>query len=203
MQTNQSLVDYLVRSGVIRSSLVREAFLAVDRALFVPERLSAHAYLDRPLPIGEEQTISQPSVVALMLEELSVQQGMRVLDVGCGSGWTTALLAHLVGSSGEVLGVERVECLVSFARRNVSRVGVRAQIHLAGDHLGLPGRAPFDRVLVSAAATRVPESLVDQLVSGGLMVLPVRSALLTVKRSEEGFLVVREQDGFRFVPLIE
>lgn len=203
MQSNEELVEYLVERGVISDVALRDAFLAVDRAVFVPNDLHEDAYSNQSLPIGEAQTISQPLTVALMLEELAVKQGMRVLDVGCGSGYSTALLTQLVGSSGEVFAVERVESLVKFCRDNLQEAGVDASVHLAGEALGLPQKLPFDRVLVSAEADAVPESLVSQLVDGGLLVLPFNGSLVTVKREGSSFRVVNRMDGFRFVPLIE
>lgn len=203
MRSNKELVEELVRLGVVCSESVKSAFLSVDRALFVPRSLQADAYLNRPLPIGEGQTISQPLTVALMLEDLSVEEGMRVLDVGCGSGYTTALLSKLVGESGVVVGVELVEELVRLGRSNLAAAGVSARIQRAGSFLGLPQEAPFERVLVSAAARSVPEELVEQLVIDGLMVLPVRSSVLTLQRGEESYQVVRRRRGFRFVPLVE
>lgn len=198
----QELVRELERLGALSSKRVRDAFLAVDRAAFVPAGLRAEAYGNYPLPIGADQTISQPLTVALMLEELSVGPGMRVLDVGSGSGWSTALLAHLVGSDGEVFAVERVPELVALGRENLSSFGVEVSVVDAGGVLGVPSKAPFDRVLVSAAADEVPAALVNQLVVGGLMVLPVRDSLVTVRREEEGYSVVGRREGFRFVPLV-
>lgn len=201
MQSNDDLVDELLRRGVIVSDRVEQAFRDTDRALFVRDELQSKAYENRPLPIGEDQTISQPLTVALMLEDLEVHDGMRVLDVGCGSGYSSALLRSLVGDSGEVIGVEKKGSLVSFAQENLSDAGVQADIRLAGDELGLPGET-FDRILVSAAAQEVPQALVSQLAADGRLVIPVSNSLLTVEPEESGFVVVNRVDGFRFVPLV-
>ena len=198
----QSLVQLLESQEAITSDSVREAFLAVDRADFVREDYVEDAYRNHPLPIGHDQTISQPLTVAIMLEKLDVQRGMKVLDVGCGSGWTTALLAHMVGSEGTVVGVERIPDLVSFARNNLAAASIEAQIREAGDQLGVAQQAPFDRILVSAAADEVPQELVDQLSQDGLMVIPVGSSLLVVRRQNSGYNIIHERTGFRFVPLI-
>ena len=202
MGSNEELVDALERRGVITHSSTREAFLAVDRALFVPEDLQADAYANTPLPIGAGQTISQPLTVAIMLEELVVGKGMRVLDVGCGSGYSTALLSYLVGEEGCVVGVERLSRLVVFAKQNLLRAGVDARVLQAGKELGIPGKV-FDRILVSAEASRVPQALIEQLVEGGLLVLPVGDSLVTARRVGDSYEVVRRLRGFRFVPLIE
>ena len=201
--SNELLVEELVSLGVISTDSVRDAFLAVDRADFVLEEFLDEAYSNRPLPIGHDQTISQPLTVALMLEDLVVKEGMCVLDVGCGCGYSTALLNHLVGFQGVVFGVERVPALVEFAKKNLRRVGVEVDVLQATDTLGLVSKAPFDRILVSAAAKQVPKQLVSQLVVGGLMVVPVNNDLLTVKRVKEGYEVVRRREGFRFVKLVE
>jgi protein-L-isoaspartate(D-aspartate) O-methyltransferase len=148
---------------------VEEAFRAVPRERFLPRRLRRQSGYDGPLPIGHGQTNSQPRTVADMLRLLDVRPGHRVLDVGSGSGWTTALLAHLTGPTGEVHGVEVVETLATWGATNLSAADMPwASIHLAEPGvLGRPADAPYDRILVSADGGRLPEELVDQLVVGG------------------------------------
>jgi protein-L-isoaspartate(D-aspartate) O-methyltransferase len=188
-------------------SRVAQAFEAVPRAAFLPAPQRRHAASDQPLPIGKGQTNSQPSLVRRMLELLDVRPGDRVLDVGTGSGWTTALLACLVGPRGRVLGVERIPELVELGRRHLAGDGVaflrgRATIEPAVPAvLGLPDRAPFDRVLVSAAAQAMPVALVEQLKPGGVMVAPVGGRLVRVRRTPTG-VEVEDHDHCRFVPLI-
>src|SRR5690349_6171736 len=149
---------------------ILDAFSAVPREGFLPHGEVRFAGLDRPLDIGHGQTNSQPTTVRHLLELLEVEPGDRVLDVGCGSGWTTALLAHLVGPQGRVVGVEVVPDLVEFGRANLTAAGMPwARIEAADpDVLGLPAQAPYDRILVSAEATELPQSLVRQLREGGL-----------------------------------
>ena len=200
--TNETLIALLKHSGAIVSSAVEGAFRAVNRARFVPEELKSVVYADTALPIGEGQTISQPTVVALCLEWLHVQPGDRVLDVGSGSGWTTALLARMVGPKGSVIGTERIPELVSFGSKNLSTYAfANANIEQAGDELGKPEAGPFDRILVSAAADEIPEVLTKQLVDGGRMVISVRNALCVVDRIGKHFKTVCHE-GFMFVPLI-
>jgi protein-L-isoaspartate(D-aspartate) O-methyltransferase len=183
---------------------VRAAFERVRRAGFLPGRMAGFAGEDAAVPIGHGQTNSQPSTVRAMLDLLDVSPGHRVLDVGCGSGWTTALLGDLVGPDGEVVGVEIVPELVTMGRENLAACAMSwTRIEQARpDVLGAPESAPYDRVLVSAEASRVPDQLVDQLVDGGLLVVPVRGRM-TVVRRRDGEPEVRHAGWYSFVPLIE
>lgn len=179
------------------------AFAAVAREGFLPEDQRPYAGLDRPLPIGAGQTNSQPSTVRRMLELLDVRRGHRVLDVGSGSGWTTALLGHLVGPDGLVVGVELEPSLAQWGARNLERHQMpwtsitRAEPGV----LGRPDLAPFDRVLVSAGARSLPDALVDQVAVGGVLVIPVRGRMLQVRRREDGGSDVEQHGSYSFVPL--
>jgi protein-L-isoaspartate(D-aspartate) O-methyltransferase len=181
-----------------------EAFTRVRREDFLPPEQRGFAGHDTALQIGHGQTNSQPRTVRAMLDLLDLSEGQRVLDVGCGSGWSTALLADLVGSDGEVVGVEIVPELVAWGRRNLEAYGMDwAGIEQAIDGvLGFPERAPYDRVLVSAEATRVPESLVAQLGVGGVMVVPVAGQMTVVRRTD-GEPEISNEGRYSFVPLIE
>ncbi|HEY7719045.1 MAG TPA: protein-L-isoaspartate carboxylmethyltransferase [Pedococcus sp.] len=182
---------------------VREAMAAVPRRAFLPRSQRFFAPVDAPLPIGHGQTSSQPSTVRAMLELLDVQEGDRVLDVGAGSGWTTALLAHLTGPTGEVLGVEVVPELARWGAANVAAAGMPwARLEPAAPGvLGAPDRGPWARVLVSAEADELPEELLDQLAPGGVLVVPVTGRMLRVTARSVGPLV--ERFGYyRFVPLV-
>lgn len=178
------------------------AFAAAPREQFLPPRQRRLARTDQALPIGHHQTNSQPSTVRAMLELLDVRQGDRVLDVGSGSGWSTALLAHLVGPDGRVYAVERVAALVQASRAALSGVDVPwAQVEQAGDALGLPGTAPYDRILVSAEAAEVPQPLVAQLAEGGVMVVPVAGRMARVRRGGDA-VDVTWHGHYQFVPLV-
>ena len=183
---------------------VRVAFERVRRADFLPRGKRGFAREDAAVPIGHGQTNSQPSTVRQMLELLDVDPGMRVLDVGCGSGWTTALLGDLVGPEGEVVGVELVPELVAWGRENLAGYAMPwTRVEQARDGvLGVPELGPYDRVLVSAEATRLPEDLLAQLVVGGVLVVPVRGRM-TVARRTDGAPDVRHAGWYSFVPLIE
>lgn len=181
---------------------VAAAFAAHPRANFLPLAARHRAGHDGPVQIGHGQTCSQPRTVAAMLELLGVRTGQRVLDVGAGSGWTTALLAHLVGDTGTVLGVEIVPELVDFGRANLAEEHVPwATIEPARpDVLGAPHAGPFDRILVSADARRLPEELVAQLAEGGRMVLPI-DGWLTLVEHDGGAVRTSRHGPYRFVPL--
>jgi protein-L-isoaspartate(D-aspartate) O-methyltransferase len=181
---------------------VSAAFAATPRTGFLPRLSRGRAAYDGPIEIGRGQTNSQPRTVEAMLQLLAVRPGDRVLDVGSGSGWTTALLAHLTGPTGQVLGVELEPSLVAFGRKNLARVArpwARIEQALPGV-LGWPDEAPYDRVLVSAEPRALPQELVDQVVVGGRMVIPVSGTMLVVDRTDTGVEVSRH-GGYRFVPL--
>jgi protein-L-isoaspartate(D-aspartate) O-methyltransferase len=188
---------------------VELAFRTWPREGFLPDSELWKAAHDVPLPIGFGQTNSQPRTVADMLRLLQARSGQRVLDVGAGSGWTTALLASLVGASGEVVGVERVPELVAFGAANLAATHQRwARIEQALDGtFGWTEGAPYDRILVSAEALSLPLTLVDQLVCTpehpGRMVVPVAGEMLLVVRAgpAEEDLEVTRHGWYRFVPL--
>ncbi len=186
------------------SQLIDQALSEIDRAEFMLDQYKHLSTLDQPFPIGFGQTISQPTTVRMMLEWLKLGRGQKVLDVGSGSGWTTALLGRIVGPRGRVVAVERVAQLVEFGRANCARVGVQNVIfHRAGKRLGWPNEAPYDRILVSAAAAALPETLIEQLAFGGIMVVPVKSDILVVRRARQGNdLTIEVHAGFAFVPLV-
>ncbi|CAA9322842.1 MAG: Protein-L-isoaspartate O-methyltransferase [uncultured Nocardioidaceae bacterium] len=182
--------------------VVAAAFQAVPRVGFLPAQARPQAAHDGPIDIGHGQTNSQPRTVANMLTLLQVRRGQRVLDVGAGSGWTTALLAYLTGSTGQVCGVEAVPELVEVGQANLAATGQPwASITQSSEEvLGLPDEAPFERILVSAEARTLPEQLAAQLGDGGRMVIPVAGTMLVVvRRGSE--LDVSRHGSYRFVPL--
>ncbi len=193
--------------GARQDERIRAALAAAPRERFLPASQRRRAGYDGPLTIGHGQTNSQPRTVTAMLALLDVNPGDAVLDVGSGSGWTTALLARLTGPTGSVVGVERVADLVEMGRANLERSGTPwARVHAAEPGvLGWPQGAPFDRVLVSAMARRLPEELVGQLREGGILVAPVAGVMLRVVRdgTASGGVRLTEHGAYRFVPLVE
>lgn len=182
---------------------IERAISKFSRQDFVPEEVRFHAHLDIPLPIGFGQSISQPTTVQYMLEWLDPKPGEIILDLGSGSGWTTALLSELVGSGGQVYAVERIPELVAFGARNCEQVGItNARFFLAGEQYGLPELAPYDRILVNAAATSLPGEILEQLKVDGKLVIPVGEDVLEITKLSDDENFTRMHPGFAFVPLI-
>ena len=175
----EALINNIIARGYLKTPGIIKAFRRVDRQDFVPEENTPESYDDYPLPIGHGQTISQPSTVAFMLELLQPEEADKILDIGAGSGWTTAILAEIAGEEGFVYGTELVAELVEFGRENLSKNKVvNAEVWQADiQPLGLPAKAPFDKILVSAAAEDLPQELIDQLKIGGRMVLPILDSI--------------------------
>lgn len=197
------LADYRAH-GSTADPLVMEAIGRVPRHEFVPPQIAAHAYENRPLPIGEEQTISQPYIVALMTDLARVRKGSRVLEVGTGSGYQAAILADM---GAIVFTIEIVPPLAASARARLVRLGYRDIEVVTGDgYGGIPARAPFDAILVTAGASHVPPALVRQLAPRGRMVIPVGDPLalqhLTlIEKTDNGAVTTRQVLPVRFVPL--
>ena len=196
-----------MQDGYLKTDKVIDAFDRVNRVEFVPKALELQANADVALPIGFGQTISQPLVVAFMLELLDVQKGQRVLDVGSGSGWTTTLLADIVGQNGKVVAVELIEELCEFGKSNVDKFGfVRdgiVEFHNINGSQGFPEKAPYDRILVSAATVdSIPHALKDQLANGGKMVIPVGNSIVYLEKESVDKFNKEEFPGFTFVPMV-
>lgn len=195
------LIEELRRE--ISDERVLRVMAKIPREAFVPREGRYLAYEDRPLPIGEGQTISQPFIIALMTQALELVSTDKVLELGAGSGYQAAILAELAR---QVITTERIPKLAQSARRTLEKLGyTNVQVHVAEQTLGWPAEAPYDAIMVTAAAPRVPQELLDQLAMGGRMVIPVGSRweqdLLYVLKHEEGF-TAKNLTPCRFVPLI-
>jgi len=197
------MVEEQLHARGIRDQRVLAAMGKVPREEFIAGEDLGQAYADHPLPIGAGQTVSQPYIIAAMVEALDLQATDRVLEVGTGTGYQAAILAELAS---EVWTIERHEELANKAREILARLGYRNVYVIHGDgSVGLPEHAPFDKVLVAAAAPHIPESLVAQLKEGGRLVVPVGGRTeqqLHVVRKEGGEIVVTIHDLCRFVPLV-
>ena len=209
------LIDYLIREGWLKTPRIIEAFREIKRVDFLPDDIKDLSEMNEALPIGYGQTISQPLVVAFMLELLEPQPGDKILDIGSGSGWTTALLAYIVSqkgnskfqTNGKVIAIEIIPGLKEFGEKNVSKYnfiekGITEFICVDGSK-GYKKEAPFDKILASASARELPQAWKEQLKIGGRIVTPIGSSIwLFIKKTENEFEET-EFPGFAFVPLIE
>ncbi len=203
IQTNVDLIDYLIRKRVLQSKELINAIQKINRKDFVIDSEKVNAYQNYSLPIGCGQTIAQPQTVAFMLELLKLQKGEKVLDLGSGCGRTTALIAKVVGRMGRVYGVEIIPELVKFGQKNLAKYNLpQAQIVEAGEEYGLPEKAPFDKILVSAASDEIPEGLMQQLKVGGKMVIPMQNAIILLEKISDFDFQTNKFKGDFFVPLV-
>ena len=200
----EQMVDRQLRARGIKDTLVLRAMQTVPRHRFVPEALSAMAYADTPLPIGHDQTISQPYIVALMSEVLAVKPGERILEIGTGSGYQAAILAEM---GAVVFTIEIVRPLADQAKINLQTQGYESvRIKIGDGYLGWPEAAPFDAIIVTCAPEKIPQPLQAQLAEGGRMVIPVgekshqRLMLLT---KQKGKIQARKIVDVRFVPMVD
>ncbi len=205
MRSNE-LVTYWRENNIIKDEKLLEVFSEINRRLFVPDEFADQAYEDHPLPIGEGQTISQPTTVMIMTQALEVKPGMNVLEIGSGSGYQAAILAQLVGPEGHVFSIERLIFLVTLARKNLERTKITNVRIIEGDGtLGYPSQSPFDRIIITAAAPSIPQPIFDQLKEGGQMVVPIgdrHTQEMMIVEKINGKLKQQSIGSFVFVPLI-
>ncbi|KAL3642289.1 Protein-L-isoaspartate O-methyltransferase 2 [Castilleja foliolosa] len=211
VRKNKEMVKHLLSSGVINSKKVAEVIETIDRALFVPD--GAPPYVDSPMQIGYNVTISAPHMHATCLELLEdyLMPGMRVLDVGSGTGYLTACFAVMVGPQGHAIGVEHIPELSDSSIKNIERSEAATllkegslSIHVGDGRLGWPEFAPYDAIHVGAAAPEIPPALIEQLKPGGRLVIPVGKIsqdLKVVDKNADGTLSVRVKFSVRYVPL--
>lgn len=206
-EDREQLVKKLQRRGHIRSKEVVEAMRVIPRHVFVPRAARASSYHDTPLPIGQGQTISAPHMVGIMLERLDLKEGQNVLEVGGGSGYHAALVAHVLGEKGRVISVERIESLARRAREAIKECGLEDRVVMVvGDgSLGWEKRAPYDRIFITCASPEIPPPLVDQLDEGGKLLIPlgsryIQTLVLIEKKGKK--LKRKSYGGCVFVPLV-
>ena len=201
------LTNQLIQEGFLHSPKIIEAFRNIDRKDFVLDIYKTSAYEDRPLPIEHGQTISQPTTVAFMLELLGAHEEDIVLDIGSGSGWQSALLAHIVGPKGRVFAIEIIPELKTFGEENIGkydfiRSGVVTCLSLNAQN-GFPEKAPFDRIIGAASAGKVPPAWKEQLKVGGKIVTPVKESIYLIEKKNKHEFEEKEFPGFVFVPFVE
>jgi protein-L-isoaspartate(D-aspartate) O-methyltransferase len=201
-----NLINQLISQGYLKTPRIIRAMKTVHRADFMLPEFKNSAEVNVPLPIGFGQTISQPLTVAFMLELLQPRPGDKILDIGSGSGWTTALLAKIVGEKGKIFGIELVPELCKFGEENVGKYnfikkGIAKIICLSGSR-GYKKEAPYDKILVSAAAPKMPTELKKQIKIGGRIIIPIRSSIWMIERTSKNKFKEVEHYGFAFVPLI-
>lgn len=199
------LISYLKNSKFLNDVNVEYAFRNIPRHVFVTDSKLDCAYYNEPLPIMKNQTISQPGVVARMTEWLDVKNGQNILEIGTGSGWQTAILSYLVGK-GTVYSTEIHPELVKFAQENIEKLDIEnIHIILADGSLGYPKAAPYDRIIITAACTKFPFPLLEQLKDGGLILAPVgdvSQSLILAKKTSNGIIEIKNQSNYIFVPLL-
>ena len=200
-KTQEELCRFLVDKGMLKSPSVIEAFYTIDRSKFMLQKNLDYSYYDRPVSIGYEATISQPTTIAFMIELLSPKKGEKILDIGSGSGYSTALLAHTVGEEGKIIGVDIIPELVKFGNRNLSKYEFSNVENILCDELGYKKESPYDKILVSAEADHIPVDLIDQLKPGGTIVIPIDFSLWKITKGIDDKLSKEVYMGFVFVPL--
>lgn len=213
----EQLVRELVISGVLKTEHIINAFRHIDRVDFVPKDLRHLAYMNEPLSIGYGQTISQPWTVAFMLELLNPLPGQKILDIGSGSGWQTALLSYIVShdkhgnllpeeDSGKVVGVELIPELAKESRAHIGKYSFIkkhvAEVHCLSAEHGFPEEAPFQRIIAAASAYRIPDIWKEELDEGGIIVAPVKSRIMALYK-KDGTFTEKAYEGFAFVPFVE
>jgi len=204
-EKRRMLINYLISEGILRTEKVINAFESVPRHLFLTAEHLDEAYVDAPIPIVEGTTISQPSVVAEMLEELELEDGNKVLEVGTGSGWLTGLLSYCVGENGLVISLDGNMFVVEFAKRNLDKINVKnVEVIIADGTLGYKRRAPYDRIIYSIAMPEFPKIVLDQLKINGIAIAPIGSKdvqqLVKITREGEKKYKTEELGDVVFAP---
>ena len=187
------------------SKEILNAFSKVKRENFVPEKLKIHAYEDTALPIGKNQTISQPFTIATMLSLLELKKGQRVLEVGSGCGYVLALLSKITGKNGKVYGIEIIKELAERSKQNLKEYE-NVKVYNRDGSEGIPEESLFSRILISAACKEIPKKILSQLKNNGILVAPIgpryEQSLVAIQKRKNKFIIKKQMPGFVFVPFI-
>lgn len=219
MNSNEKLIELLEKDGYLNKEVIIEAFKHIDRKDFIPEEFKSEAYKNEALPIGNNQTISQPLVVAFMLELLDLQSGEKVLEIGTGSGWKTVLMAHILTNakkeinktstniSYSIVSIERIEDLYKTAKKNISKYNQEIQdtvnLILGDASIGYKEFAPYDKIIAAAETEEVPQIWLEQLKIGGRIVAPIKNSIIVIEKKSKDKYEKKEYFGFSFVPLVK
>ena len=205
MTTKEGLIKSWISSGTIKDRKVIEAFRKIPREEFIEESRREESYGDYPLPIGEGQTISQPTTVAIMTQALELEEGHKVLEVGSGSGYQAAIITEIIGTKGKIISTEIVPELAELAKNNIKKLALKnIEILNYDGSKGYAKEAPYDRILVAAASPKIPKPLIDQLKENGVIIIPVGNMLeqaMIKGRKTNGKLSEEILGDFVFVPL--
>ena len=199
------LIEMLKLEGRIKSKEVEKAFLDIPRENFVPDEIKKYAYVDTPLQIGNSQTISAPHMVAIMVEELDIKKGQKILEIGAGSGYHAAIVSKLVGKKGHVYTIERYSTLAETAKKNLEKTDItNVTVEIGDGSEGLPKYAPYERIYVTCAAPDVPKPLIEQLKEGGKLMIPIGKTICNLELIEkkDDKLSYKDLGGCAFVPLV-
>jgi len=201
-----NLIDSLIKEKWLKTPRIIQSFKKIKREGFMPDDIKVLAEINEAMPIGHSQTISQPLTVAFMLEQLQPKPGDKILDIGSGSGWTTALLAEIAGKKGKVTAIEIIPELKKFGEKNVSKYNFvkmgMVQFICADGSLGYEKEAPYDKILVSASASKVSKDWKNQLRVGGRIVAPIKESIWVLEKKSEKEFKITKHPNFVFVPLV-
>jgi len=205
----QTALDDLIKTikdyGFLTNEKVESAFRTIPRHEFVVPSELDRAYCNEPLSIMNNQTISQPGVVSRMTEWLDIKDGQKILEIGTGSGWQTAILSYMVGN-GTVYSIERLPELVNFARENLEKLGIdNVHVILGDGSMGYPEESPYDRIIITAACTEIPLPLLEQLDENGLIIAPVgdlSQSMILLKKISGEIVEIKNESNYIFVPLL-
>lgn len=204
-QRLDDLINIMKKAGFLKDNRVEAAIRKIPREEFVPTPLKERAYEDTPLSIMKDQTISQPSVVSRMTEWLDIKEGQKILEIGTGSGWQTAILSYLVGH-GMIYSIERHYELAEFAKKNLDKLEIKNVKVILGDgSSGFSEESPFDRIIVTAGCKKIPDALLEQLSEDGLLIAPVgkfQQSLVLLKKKDHEIVEIKNQPGYVFVPFL-